>query len=303
MRVSIFAIGAAFSTILLAIVVIGTGEGAWRELAGWAVAEQRVFQNEMAQAVQAIRAGTPGAWLALMAAAGAYGLVHAVGPGHGKFVIGGVGLGAPVSAWRLGAVALASSLAQALWAIVLVYGGFSILAASTAHITTLSEAYLAPASYLAIAVVGGVLAVRGLFALWKRASAQSKGPAHGPHASCGCGGHGPSSHDLARLHSVREAAALVVSIAVRPCTGALFLLVIAWQMDIAVAGASAVMVMGLGTAATTVLVAVSSVATRWLVHRSSGSLGALAVAAPSLQLAAGLAIIWFAVALFRFGTV
>lgn len=301
---------AAATAGLLVLIVVGLlaalGGGLWEEVARWAVAEQRAIQNEMARAVQAIRAGAPGAWLALMAAAGAYGFVHAVGPGHGKFLIGGVGLGASVSAGRLAAVALASSLAQALWAIVLVYGGFFLLEVSAAQITTLSERYLAPASYLAIAAIGAILALRGSRTLWRRARAPGEAHAHHDHAhgdeACGCGGHAPSAQEVARLHSLRDAAALVLSIAVRPCTGALFLLVIAWQMDIAAAGAVAVMVMGLGTAATTGLVAISSVTARGLAHASTGSLGLLTIAAPSLQLAAGLAIIWFAVALLRVGT-
>ncbi len=295
--------GLAIAALLLGALIWLTGSEAWRDLAVWAVAEQRAFQTEMASAVQAIRAGAPGAWLALLAAAGAYGFVHAVGPGHGKFLIGGVGLGTAVSAGRLIAVALVSSLAQALWAIVLVYGGFWLLEASAARVTGLSEAVLAPLSHLAIAAIGAVLAVRGIRALWRpRAARHAAAAAHG-RANCGCGGHGHSAHDVARMGSLKEAAAVVFGIAVRPCTGALFLLVIAWQMDIALAGAAAVMVMGLGTAATTMLVAGSSVAARRLVHASSGSLGALAVAAPSMQLAAGLAIIWFALALLRVGTV
>lgn len=79
-----------------------------------------------------------------MGAAGAYGIVHAVGPGHGKYLVGGVGLGTSVPAVRLLAVALASSLAQALWAIVLVYGGFQLLSLSAQRMTSLAEDVLAP---------------------------------------------------------------------------------------------------------------------------------------------------------------
>ena len=59
----------------------------------WAVDQQRGFQNQMAGAIHALRAGDPGAYFALLTAAGAYGFVHALGPGHGKYLIGGVGLG------------------------------------------------------------------------------------------------------------------------------------------------------------------------------------------------------------------
>ncbi|MEM6488834.1 MAG: hypothetical protein AAF677_11310 [Pseudomonadota bacterium] len=304
-------------------VALSAGSALWDDLARWALVQQRLFQNEMAGAIQALRGGEPGAWAALLGAAGAYGFVHAVGPGHGKYLIGGVGLGSAVSAQRLVGVALLSSLAQALWAILLVYGGFFLLEATAAQMTSLAEEYLAPASYMAIGAIGGALAVRGARALWQRTvpavalaggghahadghghgHGRGRGQWHGHDAPCGCHAHGPSPEDVARLCTVRDTAAMIVGIAMRPCTGALFLLVIAWQMGIALAGAVAALVMGLGVAAMTALVAVSSVAARGVAHASSDRLGVIAVAAPSLQLMAGLSVIWFSLALLRFGGV
>ena len=80
---------------------------------------------------------------------------------------------------------------------------------------------------------------------------------------------------------------LVLSIAVRPCTGAIFLLVIAWQMDLHMAGAAAVIVMGLGTAALTSLVAFSSIVARRLAFVSSSKFNRLHIALPALQIIAG----------------
>ncbi|MEL6265081.1 MAG: hypothetical protein AAFR52_05450 [Pseudomonadota bacterium] len=298
-------IAAAVAVLAAVALVLALAAGSvWDDLARWALTQQRALQNEMALAVQGLRTGQPGAWAALRAATGAYGFVHALGPGHGKYLIGGVGLGSAVSAPRLVSIALVSSLAQALWAIVLVYGGFFLLEATAAQVTALAEDYLAPASYLAIAAIGVVLAARGALTLWRRARPAAHVPADRHHAdaqACGCAGHGPAPEEVARIGSLREAAALVVGIAMRPCTGALFLLVIAWQMDIAWAGAAAVVVMGLGVAAMTGLVAVSSVAARGLAHASSDRMGVMTVAGPSLQLLAGLSVIWFGLALLRFG--
>lgn len=261
----------------------------------WAVEQQRAFQNHMAAAVRALRSGDPGAYAALLSATGAYGFVHAVGPGHGKYLIAGVGLGSAVPLKRLLAVALASSLAQALWAITLVYGGFLVLEVSARRMTALAEDYLAPASYLAIASIGVVLVWRGIRSFMRRTDhdhAEGHGHSHG---DCGCHAHGPSPDEVARLGSLRDAAVLVGSIAIRPCTGAIFLLVIAWQMDIRAAGAAAVVVMGLGTAALTSAVAVSSIASRGLTFASLGKTGAASVALPALQAASGILIIWISV--------
>lgn len=256
-------------------------------LSGLAIEAQRGFQNQMAGAVRGLKAGDPGAYLALLTATGAYGFVHALGPGHGKYLVGGVGLASGISSARLVGLAVASSLAQSLWAILLVYGGFFLLAASAAQLTDLAENILAPASYLAITLVGAYLMLRGVQAL-RRASEPAQSHRHN-----GCCGHahGPTPDQAAGVTSLREAAALIFSIAIRPCTGAIFLLVIAWQMDIRLAGALAVMVMGLGTAGLTSLVAVSSVAARRITIGFSTASRTLHLTVPILEVFAGALVV------------
>ena len=289
-----------FGLILLALLMVPDLSG----LAHWAVEQQRAFQNEMAGAVRGLRAGNPGATAALLTAAGAYGFVHAAGPGHGKYLIGGVGVGSSVSMVRLLGIAVLSSLAQAAWAILLVYGGFALLEVSAQSMTTLAEDYLAPASYLVIALIGVVLVWRGLRGLARRPPSahdhdlgRDLGHDHGHGDNCACCGHahGPTPDEVAALRSVRETLALVASIAVRPCTGAIFLLVIAWQMDIRAAGAAAVIVMGLGTATLTSLVAVSSIVARGMGQASAGRFGGAARIGPVLQILAGGFVIWMSV--------
>ena len=289
--------------ILAALVLFAVGSILFPGVMDWAATQQRAFQNEMAAAVRAIRSGAPGGWAALLLAAGSYGVVHAAGPGHGKYLIGGVGLASIASAPRMIALAVASSLAQALWAVVLVYGGFSLLQLSAKHLTVLAEQWLAPASYLAIAAVGIILAVRGLRIIMRRIS-NTPDPASRGHVSDGCGHtHGPDPEQVAALQTFREAAVLVASIAIRPCTGAIFLLVIAWQLDIKAAGFAAAVAMGLGTAILTSTVAISSVALRGMAMFSGGRAGAIGVAAPVLQIIAGVLILWFSVALLSISSI
>ncbi|AXI47599.1 hypothetical protein C1J03_17260 [Sulfitobacter sp. SK012] len=57
---------------------------------------------------------------------------------------------------------------------------------------------------------------------------------------------------------------MIASIAIRPCTGALFVLVIAARFDAFAVGCVAVITMGLGTAAFNLTVATSGVAARRL---------------------------------------
>ncbi|NDK34987.1 hypothetical protein [Rhodovulum sulfidophilum] len=74
---------------------------------------------------------------------------------------------------------------------------------------------------------------------------------------------------MASLGSAREAAALILSIAIRPCTGALVLLTIAFGLRIPLAGILATLAMGAGTAA----------------------LNAIAISGAALRIAGGLIII------------
>lgn len=276
--------------IMAAVALFALGAWLFPGVMDWAVSQQRAFQNEMAGAVRAIRSGATGGWAALLLAAGAYGVVHAAGPGHGKYLIGGVGMATSAPASKMIVLAVASSLAQALWAVIIVYGGFFVFQLSADRMTVLAEDWLAPASYVAIGTVGVVLMVRGA-----RSIMQPRQASH-DHSSCNHA-HGPDLEQVARLTSYREAAALVACIAIRPCTGAIFLLVIAWQLDIKLAGFVAVVVMGLGTATLTSGVAVSSVALRGMALFTGEKAGVTAVAIPTLQVIAGVLVLWVSLAL------
>jgi ABC-type nickel/cobalt efflux system permease component RcnA len=282
-------LGVFLAMLVLATLFFGQEPGRFTV---WIAEQQRGFQNQMAGAVQALKSGQSGAYATLFLATGLYGFVHALGPGHGKYLVGGVGLGTRIATARLLAVAVASSLLQSVFAILLVYGAFSVISASAAQVTGFAEDVLTPASFIAIAGVGGLLIWRGIKAVWSGARHD-----HG-HDHCGHS-HGPTPDQVAQISSLRDAVVLSVSIALRPCTGAIFLLIIAWQMDLHWAGAWAVIVMGLGTAGLTGLVAVSSVAARRMVSASTLLDVGRGKAGGALQMMAGLLIVGFSLTLLR----
>lgn len=277
-------LAAALGLIVLALGVWGLVDaGVFDRLVLWAAEEQRRLQQTLAGAIRALRAGEPGALAALLLAAGGYGLVHSAGPGHGKLLIGGASLASRATHIRMAWLALASSLAQAVWAIVLVYGALSLLEIGARSVSDAADTLLAPVSYGLIATVGLVLAWRGVDALGRWRSR--------PAAPCGCGhAHGPSAEEAARALSLRDQLALVGSIAVRPCTGAIFVLAIAWRLDLAMAGALAALTMGLGTAVFTGGVAVAGVSARGLALFSVPERSRLALAFPLVQIGAGSAV-------------
>ncbi len=261
---------------------------------------QRQVQGTLAGAIRALKGGRPGALATLLSLCFAYGVVHAAGPGHGKLLIGAYGMGSRVRLLPLAVIALLSSLAQAGSAVVLVYAGVWMLGWTRERMVGVAEDVMVPVSHAAIAGIGLWLVWRGWRALPRRA-AQPAAPhardhQHGPghdhlhahdhdHASCGHR-HGPTMDEVARVTGPRDAALLIGSIALRPCTGSLFLLILTWQMGIGAAGVLGAFAIGLGTASVTLVVAGLSVWTREGAFATLPGAG-LARAIPLAQIAAG----------------
>ena len=304
----IFAVAAAAALLLL---WIGGGLDA---IAVWAASMQRDFQNAMAGSLRALRAGNPGATLGLMGVCFAYGFFHAVGPGHGKILIGGYGLGARVAMTRLAGIALVSSLAQALTAVVLVYSGVLLLGWGSKQLVGAAEDFFAPASYGSILLVGAWLILRGTRKLWRGRSLAGHAHGHDPHhhshdhhhhsdhgevcADCGHR-HGPTPEEAANVSSLRDLLVLVGAIAMRPCTGAIFLLILTWRMGIVTAGIMGSFAMALGTASVTVAVALAAVGLRESTLQGLTSSTLLRIAVPVLELAAGSIVVIVAGQLLR----
>ncbi len=285
----IWALRAGLGIALLLALVWAVG--GFDALRSWAEASQREVQNALARAVRAIRAGQPGAVLGLLGVAFAYGFFHAVGPGHGKFLIGGYGLARRVPLARLAVISVAASLAQATTAVVLVYAFVLALGWTREAVEGVADGVMLWASHGAVLLIGLWLVLRGFRGLRGQVTAQTAHHHHHDHdETCGCGhAHGPSITEVAAVTGPRDALALIAGVALRPCSGALFLLILTWQFGIAAAGIAGVYAMGLGTALVTVGVAALAVWTR------EGALAGLpgqglARALPLIEVTAGVLI-------------
>ena len=261
--------------------------GGFDQLAAWAALRQREFQNEIATGLRAARAGQVGAVIALLSACFAYGVVHAAGPGHGKVLIGGYGMARAVPVLRLAVIGLAASLGQAVTAVALAWGGILLFDLGRTALIGWTERVMAPASYAAIALIGGWLVWRGL--------RRSRRTPQEDHVCASCGhAHGPSPEQVAKADNPRAALALIAGIALRPCTGALFVLIITWQMGIGMLGIAGTFAMALGTAVITVAVGMGAGALRGGVLAGfAGSERAARIGA-AVEVAAGIAVVMLA---------
>lgn len=263
--------------------------GGFTALRLWALTGAREVQQQMAGAVRGIATGAPGALAGLLAVCFAYGFFHAAGPGHGKMLIGSYGMARRVSLIRLAVLALVSSLAQATVAVVLVYALMVGLGWARTQIEGVTQTVLAPVSHAMILGIGLWLVWRGV-AHWRGQAHRHHDHHHSHGQDCGCGhAHGPTPEQVAQLSGWRDAAALVAGIALRPCSGALFLLVLSWQMGIAAAGVAGVYAMGIGTAAVTVAVAASAYFLREGAFEGLSAVP-LARAVPMIEIAVGLVV-------------
>jgi len=295
--------------VVAAMLVLGAlaawATGGMDQVTAAAQAAQRGFQTQLAQALRALRAGEPGALLGLWGLSFAYGFVHAVGPGHGKFLLGAYGAGTDVPLRRMAGLGLASSLAQGASAVVLVYGGVLIFNASREALQLAGDIWLERASLIAIALIGLWLMSRAARRAMRMAYAAPVVVAghDGDHLTAHCDScghrHGPDAHEVASVTGWRDAVLLIGAIAIRPCTGALFVLILTWRMGLIWQGIAAAMIMALGTASVTIAVAATAVLAREGALDWVGKLGRARVVTPVIEGLAGLFILVLALNMLK----
>ncbi len=247
-------------------------------MGGAILAIQSGFYARMLAALQAFPSGAAAVWT-LVALSFAYGVFHAAGPGHGKAVISGylVADGRRSIGRGLG-LAFASSVLQALSAIAIV-GVLSVLLGATAAAVNATARVIEQASFALVAIVGLVVLWRKtgrLAALMRAPPADAlAGLAFQPSVqagsgrfraeaveagdvaacndpACGVGGlcghvHMLTPAELTRIDSLRDMAAVALSAGIRPCSGAIIVLVFAFSRGMPAAGVAATLAMALGT--------------------------------------------------------
>ncbi len=220
---------------------------------------QRQLHQDMARSLGAVREQGPIAVWSLAVLSFMYGIVHAAGPGHGKMVISTYVLTQESRMRRAIVLSVTSSIAQgitAILAIEAIVGLLGLPLRKTQHV----EAGLETVSYALIMLVGAILAARSGRRAWARS--RNRGEGH----PCHC----PSPRDLETPLSLRSLVGIVGSIGVRPCSGAMLVLVVAYALRLRWTGIAAVFAMSLGTAITVSAIALLCVHARtWMLKAAA----------------------------------
>jgi ABC-type nickel/cobalt efflux system permease component RcnA len=278
-------------------------------IVGWLLAKQSEFYREMSATIRAAKSDGSAVWT-LLAISFAYGIFHAAGPGHGKAVISSYLVANEETAKRGIALSFASALMQALVAVAIV-GICAWLLNATAKTMCGAERAIEIASYALIAAFGARLVWTKGGGFFRALQAQRPAPAmaaahhhdhgHGHHhhhddhvhdEHCGHS-HGPTPDQLAGPGGWRRGFGAIFAVGIRPCSGAILVLVFALAQGLFWAGVAATFVMGLGTAITVATIAVIAVSAKDLARRlSAGREGGGALVMRGLEFgAAGLVLL------------
>jgi len=266
-------------------------------IVGWLFAKQAQFYRQFSGLVRAAKADGTAVW-SLFGVSFLYGVFHAAGPGHGKAVISSYVV-ANEETWIRGVVlSLASAMLQALVAVGVVGVAAALL---NARASTMNGAVnvIESASYALISVIGlRLLWVKGrsfvgaLRAMRHPisevgAATMAKhddhdhihdvhslrqaghGHTHSHHKdACACDhAHAPPPEELGGAGGWRRGLAAIVAVGLRPCSGAILVLVFAMAQGLFWVGAGSAFMMGLGTFITVATIATIAVAARDMASR------------------------------------
>jgi nickel/cobalt transporter (NicO) family protein len=270
-------------------------------IGGYILAVQGQFYRSLQAAVAALKENGGAIW-SLMAIGFAYGVFHAAGPGHGKAVIAAYLVSSERALVRGFGLSLAAALVQAVVAVTLV-GVVAIVLRATAATMSQVTNVVEITSFVAVAALGAALVWRkagkvlGLAAAGEAAHHHAghhhHGHAHHEHShSCGdcCGHlHVPPPEVVEGRARWRDMTGVVLAAGLRPCAGAIVVLVFALSQGLFPAGIAAAFAMALGTALTTGLFATLAVFAKAVAVRLAhgrGTHAPLAIAGVELLAAA-----------------
>jgi nickel/cobalt exporter len=277
---------------------IGTAEpaisvsGPLGPLFAWINGHQQSFYRSLTGALREMREDTWALW-SLIGLSFAYGVFHAAGPGHGKAVISSYMIANETQLKRGILISFLSALMQGAMAIALVAATYLLLRGTSISMTKATH-WLEVASFALVALFGAWLLIRKLIAIVKApkpapctpqtgmgSGLRFKGTKLPDHQQVDLGG--AYCADCGKSHAVNpnlltkskfgiaDAWTAVMSVGLRPCSGAIIVLSFSLLNSLYLGGFLSVLAMSLGTAITVSILAILAVTAKDQALRFFGS--------------------------------
>ncbi|RAU37335.1 nickel/cobalt transporter [Enterobacter sp. RIT418] len=247
---------------------------AWPQVMMKSIVWQREVNLQMSGLLKAVAENPAKAGGSLLAFSFIYGVLHALGPGHGKIVITTWLATHPSKLRSSIGLTLASSLLQGGVAIALVVVVLSLLQLPARQLH-MSSFWLEKGSYALVGVLGLILcwrAVKKLRALLQKPKFKAFTPHHVHDAHCGCGHqHLPTQEQLQSGDDWRARTMIVLSMGMRPCSGAIMVLLFSKVIGVFGWGMLSALAMAAGTSLTISSLAVLVHSFRQLAVKLSGT--------------------------------
>ncbi len=319
----------------------------WPSLVISSIQWQREVNSELADLLYEAKSNPWGAGSYLIGFSFIYGMLHSLGPGHGKVIVSTYLATHPTKAKASLVLTVVSAFLQALVAVLLVsvlLWGFS---ASMRVVNDKANMFVS-LSFALVAVVGTLIcwkALKNIYSTMRKpqptlrvkaitplatgaissVSVRSSVPVRTPmalrssgsmimgatnalqaadhthadhsHTDCGCGHqHVADPEAINKASTFREYAGIIVTIGIRPCTGAIMVLLFANMVGLYWMGVLSAFAMAVGTALTTSLIAIMTLTGKRLVKRylaagNKNSSESLKVAGHYLQLFGGILLV------------
>jgi len=269
----------------------------WQQFNFWVVQKQREFHRGLSAAMEELseQLTWDNAW-ALLLLSFLYGVFHAAGPGHGKAVLTAYLVTQPEKLRRGLFLSFIAALLQGVTAILLVTVLVHLLG-RLAREAFSSVIYVEMASFAVIALLGLGLMVAALRRLWRLRCApvpaahdtpsnqeikkdfisfqpvKTAPLSNNPQVCPSCGKAHHIAPEQTEGKSLLQTSGLLLSIGLRPCSGAVLVLVVANLLGLWWIGVASVMTMAIGTSLTVMFLATLAVKTRDLAYRLLGLQG------------------------------
>ncbi|MBU9857205.1 nickel/cobalt transporter [Rahnella bonaserana] len=230
---------------------------------------QRELHQELAGLLRQVKENPMQSGMTLAGFSLIYGVIHAIGPGHGKIVITTYLATHPSRLKSSLKLTFASAIVQGLVAILLVSVVLGVLQLSSRQLHQ-SSFWMERGSFILVILLGVLLCWRALKRVWQTIKSLRRAPAMKIHSlspmgsethvhdeHCGCGHqHVPSDQQLQAGGDLRTQIAIVLAMGLRPCSGAIMVLLFSKVIGVYSWGVISAITMAIGTSLTVSLIGV-----------------------------------------------